>query len=78
MTHESKFDLWEPVRLIHDPGKEVRMIVQVSFGGTGTRYNLMCGTSDTWHYEAEIEAVEQTGPTVVAGFAPMIPSHPDA
>lgn len=73
MKHESKFDLWCPVRLIHDPLKEIRMVVQVSFGGTGTRYNLVCGAADTWHYENEIEAVlDETGPTTVKGFQPKI------
>lgn len=71
MKHESKFDLWSAVRLVHDPLKEVRMVVQVSFGGTGTRYNLMRGTSDSWHYENEIEAANnEEGPASVKGFRP--------
>ncbi len=68
MKHESAFGIGDCVRLKHDPAKERRMVVQVSFGGTGTRYNLMCGTADTWHYEGEVEGVDEAGQTVVAGF----------
>jgi hypothetical protein len=70
MKYQSTFQLGQRVRLVHDPLKETRMIVQVSFGGTGTRYNLMCGSADTWNYESEIEAVEEVGQTVVHGFKP--------
>lgn len=55
--HTSRFDLRDTVRLVHDPEKLPRMVVQVSFGGTGIRYNLVAGTSDSWHYEAELETI---------------------
>ena len=70
MTFESKYGLGDRVRLVHDPAKEDRLVVQVSFGGTGVRYNLMCGTQDTWHYEREIIAPDETSTTVVKGFTP--------
>lgn len=63
-----KFHLWQAVRLLHDPAKEHRMVAQVSVGGTGTRYNLVCGDKDTWHYEMEIEAVEEKKVGFKIGF----------
>ena len=70
MIHESKFDIGQRVRLVHDPANEVRMVAQVSFGGTGVRYNQVCGASDTWHYEFEVTEADSAQPTVVKGFNP--------
>lgn len=57
---DNKFGRGEIVYLKTDPEQEPRMIVGITINISGyLRYNLMCGTVDTWHYEDEITNKKQ-------------------
>ena len=69
MKVETKYPIGHTVTLKHDREKMPRMITGVSIRGTNGKthsYNLMSGTTDSWHYDFEIEEINvERG---IAGF----------
>lgn len=59
MNIKTKFSITDSVILIHDRDKLRRVITGISIRQDSRTYNLQCGTSDTWHYEFEIEMAEE-------------------
>ena len=56
-TLTSKYDCDEIVFLITDVDQSPRQITSVAFRTGGTVvYCLVCGTTETWHYESELSS----------------------
>lgn len=55
MNLKSKYDLWQMVLLKTDKEKLERMVISITFHGSGTRYCLAHAHNESWHYEQEIE-----------------------
>lgn len=55
MNYNSQYGLGDIVFLKTDPEQLERMIIGVTFKCTGSlTYQLVCGTTDTDHYEIEL------------------------
>jgi len=55
MIINNKFELEEIVFLITDNDQYQRIITGIQYCKNGLLYRLACGTTDSWHYEFELE-----------------------
>lgn len=64
MTIKTKFDIGQTVTLKHDREKNERIVTGISVRDKKLHtYNLIQATSDTWHYEFEIEEKKENNKT---------------
>lgn len=56
MVIENKFELQQTVYLKTDSDQRQRIVTRISVGVNGIVYELMCGSSGSWHYDFEITA----------------------
>lgn len=59
MTINNKFNIEEIVFLITDTDQSKRIITAIQVSKNSLLYRLACGTSDSWHFEYEIERDKQ-------------------
>lgn len=62
-----KLKIGDMVTLKHDKEKCQRMLTGISERSTGKTFALSCGTTETWHYEIEIEKIVNEE-KIVKGF----------
>lgn len=58
------FKIGEMLTLKHDKEKMSRMLVGISERPNGKTYCLAQGTTETWHYDIELEKVSEETKTV--------------
>ena len=56
MVIENKYNIGETVYLVTDEDQKPRIVTGINVTGTGIRYNLVNGVTDTYHYELEMSA----------------------
>lgn len=53
-SFSTTYGLGDIVYLKTDPDQTERMIIQIALNGKGVSYELVCGTTSSWHYDIEI------------------------
>lgn len=51
---DNKYNIGDIVYLKTDPDQVERMITAIQLNANGIIYRLVCGTTETWHYDIEI------------------------
>lgn len=51
---DNKYNIGDIVYLKTDPDQIERMITAIQLNANGIIYRLVCGTTETWHYDIEI------------------------
>jgi len=56
MNIDNKFEIEEVVFLITDNEQSLRIVTAIQVSKRQLLYRLVCGTSESWHYEFEISS----------------------
>lgn len=51
---ETEYNIGDIVYLYTDPDQHQRMVTAITYRGEGVRYELSCGTTETYHMGVEI------------------------